>query len=361
VCRASIHDTLITIHDLYLNMKNRNYNVAVVGATGAVGSEMVKVLDERNFPVEKLIPVASENSVGQWVTFKGKEEPIRVLDKNVFEGADIALFSAGNAISREYAQAAAKAGAVVIDNSSAFRMEKDIPLVVPEVNPEKIADYKNRGIIANPNCSTIQLVIVLGPLHRRYGIKRVVVSTYQSTSGAGIEAMEELSKQTVALLSQGEVKCDVFPHRIAFNCIPHIDSFLDDGSTKEEAKVVFETKKILGDESVLVTATAVRVPVFYGHSEAVNVEFKSPVTADEARRLLEGAPGVKILDNPSNNVYPMAIDATGRDDVYVGRIRQDKTVASGLDMWIVADNLRKGAALNAVQIAEVLISKYLNS
>ncbi len=335
-------------------MSAKKYTVAVVGATGAVGGEMVKILDERNFPVSRLVPLASEDSIGKFVDFRGKDEPIQVLKKESFKGVDIALFSAGNAVSREYAPIAAKAGAVVIDNSSAFRMEKDIPLVVPEVNPERVADYKNRGIIANPNCSTIQLVVVLAPLHKRFGIKRVVVSTYQSTSGAGIEAMEELSKQTVALFSAGEIKTEIFPHRIAFNCIPHIDSFLDDGSTKEEAKVVFETKKILGDETVLVTATAVRVPVFYSHSEAVNIEFKSTVTAKEARDILKNAPGVVVADDPSKNVYPMAISAAGKDEVLVGRIREDKTVPHGLDLFIVADNLRKGAALNAVQIAEVL-------
>jgi aspartate-semialdehyde dehydrogenase len=342
-------------------MTVKSFNVAVVGATGAVGTEMIRVLEERKFPVAELIPLASEDSVGKFVTFKDEELPVSVLDNDSFKNVHIALFSAGNAISLEYAPIAAKAGAVVIDNSSAFRMEPDIPLVVPEVNPERIADYKNRGIIANPNCSTIQLVVVLNPLHKRYGIRRVVVSTYQSTSGAGIEAMEELSKQTVALFSQREVKVEVFPHRIAFNCIPHIDSFLENGLTKEEVKLILETKKIMGDESILVTATAVRVPVFYGHSESVNVELKSAVTADQARELLKGALGVKLLDDPANNVYPMAISATGTDDVFVGRIREDKTVPHGLDLWIVADNLRKGAALNAVQIAEILASKHLNS
>lgn len=342
-------------------MTVKTFNVAVVGATGAVGGEMIKVLEERKFPLGSLIPLASEDSLGKFITFKDEEIPVRVLDRDSFRNVHIALFSAGNAISREYAPVAAKAGAVVIDNSSAFRMEPDIPLVVPEVNPERIADYRKRGIIANPNCSTIQLVVVLNPLHRRYGIKRVVVSTYQSTSGAGIEAMEELSRQTVALFSQGEVKAEVFPHRIAFNCIPHIDSFLESGFTKEEAKVIFETKKIMGDDSILVTATAVRVPVFYSHSESVNIELKNAVSAEQARELLKGSPGVKLLDDPANNVYPMAISATGTDDVFVGRIREDKTVPHGLDLWIVADNLRKGAALNAVQIAEILASKHLNS
>jgi aspartate-semialdehyde dehydrogenase len=335
-------------------MGDKKYNVAVVGATGAVGGEMVKILEERKFPVAKLTPLASEDSIGKCVEFKGKEVPVSAVAPNAFDGVHIALFSAGQAVSCEYAPIAAKAGAVVIDNSSAFRMDDDIPLVVPEVNAEKVALYKNRGIIANPNCSKIQLVCVLAPLHRRYGIKRVVVSTYQSTSGAGLEAMEELCQQTMALLSMGEIKTEVFPHRIAFNCIPHIDSFLQDGTTKEETKVVRETKKILGDESVLLTATAVRVPVFYSHAEAVNIEFRSAVTAEEARRLLKATPGVAIVDDPSKNLYPMAISAAGKDEVFVGRIREDKTVPHGLDLWIVSDNLRKGAALNAVQIAEEL-------
>jgi len=342
-------------------MTDKKYNIAVVGATGAVGGEIVKILEERSFSVGKLVPLASEDSVGQWISFKGVDEPIRVLSEDSFEDIDIALFSAGNEMSRRYAPIAVRAGAVVIDNSSAFRMDPDIPLVVPEVNAEKIGEYKNRGIIANPNCSTIQLVVILHPLHKRYGIRRVVVSTYQSTSGAGIEAMEELSRQTVALFSQGEIKTEVFPHRIAFNCIPHIDKFLDDGFTKEEAKVIGETKKILGDDQVLVTATAVRVPVFYGHSEAVNIEFALPVTAEEARDILRESPGVTVVDDPANNLYPMAISAAGQDDVFVGRIREDHSVAHGLDLWIVADNLRKGAALNAVQIAEILVKDYLSS
>lgn len=342
-------------------MNVKNFNVAVVGATGVVGTAMIEILEERKFPVGKLVPLASENSLGKTVEFLGRELPVEVLSKDSFSGVDIALFSAGNAVSREFAPIAAKAGAVVIDNSSAFRMEPDVPLVVPEVNPERIADYKNRGIIANPNCSTIQLVVVLKPLHDSFGVKRVVVATYQSTSGAGTEAMEELSRQTVALFSQGDVKTEVFPHRIAFNCIPHIDKFLEDGRTREEAKVIFETRKILGDESVRVTATAVRVPVFYSHSEAVNIEFKSPVTPKDAREVLKGAAGIEIMDEPAKNVYPTAISSVGKDQVFVGRIRKDDSVENGLDMWIVADNLRKGAALNAIQIAEVLVKKHLNS
>ena len=344
------------------NMKNsKTYNVAVVGASGAVGSEMIKILEERQFPIAKLVPVASEKSMGNYVFFKEKDEPIQVLSPDVFEGVDIALFSAGNAISREFAPIAAKKGAVVIDNSSAFRMDDDVPLVVPEVNPKDIALYNNRGVIANPNCSTIQLVVVLHPLHQKYGIKRVVVSTYQSTSGAGAKAMEELSSQSAALFSSKEVKCEVFKHRIAFNLIPHIDKFLDDGFTKEEAKFVNETKKIMGDASIRVNATAVRVPVFYSHSESVNVELAKNAPLNEVRVILDKSPGIKVLDDPKKDLYPMPASACGQDDVFVGRIREDNTVKHGLNLWIVADNLRKGAALNAIQIAEILIKEHLSS
>ena len=342
-------------------MNQEKYNIAVVGATGAVGGEMINILEERNFPVAQLIPIASEDSVGKWITYQDRNQAVRPLSPDVFDDVHVALFSAGNEVSRKYAPIAVQKGAVVIDNSSAFRMEADVPLVVPEVNPEKISEYKNRGIIANPNCSTIQLVVILNPLHKKFGVRRVVVSTYQSTSGAGIEAMEELSSQTVALFSQGEIKCEVFPYRIAFNCIPHIDVFLENGFTKEENKLICETKKILGDESVLVTATAVRVPVFYSHSESVNIECKTSVSAQDARDLLSNAPGVKVVDDPAKELYPMAISATGQDEVFVGRIREDKTVPHGLDLWIVADNLRKGAALNAIQIAEILVREHLNA
>lgn len=340
-------------------MNKKTYNVAVVGATGAVGVEMIKILEERNFPVDRLIPLASERSLGQDVNFAGCNQPIEVLEPESFRGVDIALFSAGGSVSLEYAPVAARAGAVVIDNTSAFRMEPDVPLVVPEVNPEDIAAFTNRRIIANPNCSTIQLVVALAPLHHISRIKRVVVSTYQSVSGAGTKAIEELSKQSVALFSQRECEIETFPHRIAFNCIPHIDIFLEDGFTKEEAKIVNETKKIIGDPSIRIAATAVRVPVFCGHSESVNVEFEDPIDPDEARDVLRGIPGVEVVDDPNLCRYPMPIDATGKDYVYVGRIRRDETVEHGLALWIVADNLRKGAALNAVQIAELLIKKYL--
>ncbi|HOJ51898.1 MAG TPA: aspartate-semialdehyde dehydrogenase [Syntrophales bacterium] len=335
------------------------YNVAVVGATGAVGNEMVKILEERDFPVNRLKLLASERSLGKSLEYKGESIPVEVLDEESFQGVDIGLFSAGGSVSQKYAPIAAQAGCVVIDNTSAFRLEPDIPLVVPEVNPEEIAHYKNRGIIANPNCSTIQMVVVLKPIYDAVGIVRVVVSTYQAVSGTGKKAIEELAEQTRALLSFGEVKPKVYPHQIAFNCLPHIDVFLENGYTKEEMKMVNETKKIMKDPSIAVSATTVRVPVFYGHSESVNVETKEKITASEVRALLEKAPGVCVVDNPAANEYPLAIYAAGRDETFVGRIREDLSIERGINMWIVADNIRKGAALNAVQIAEILIQKYL--
>lgn len=340
-------------------MGPKKFTVAVVGATGVVGAEMLKVLGERKFPVAKIVPLASEKSLGMKCEFDGEEIPVQALDENSFRGVDIALFSAGGDISKKYAPIAVESGAVVIDNTSAFRMERDVPLVVPEVNPGAIKNFKKRGIIANPNCSTIQMVIVLAPLHAQARIKRVVVATYQSVSGAGKEAMEELSAQSVALFSSKECRTSVFPHRIAFNCIPHIDVFLGDGSTKEEEKMVRETKKIMGDDSIGVVATTVRVPVFFGHSEAVNIEFASPMLPATAREILEKSPGVSVIDDPKHHKYPMAINSVGKDDVFVGRIRRDETVAHGLSMWIVADNIRKGAALNAVQIAEILAREHL--
>jgi aspartate-semialdehyde dehydrogenase len=342
------------------NMSNKKFCVAIVGATGAVGSEMIKVLEERNFPVGRLVALASENSLGSTVMFNGKEIDVDVLGVNSFEGVDIALFSAGGELSKEFASAATAAGAVVIDNTSAFRMDDQVPLVVPEVNAAAIAGYDKKGIIANPNCSTIQLVVAIAPLHRRAGIKRVVVDTYQSVSGAGIAAMEELSKQTAALFAQQESKSEVFPHQIAFNCIPHIGKFLEDGSTEEEAKLVNETPKIMGDPTIRVVSTSVRVPVFCSHSEAVHLELEEPLDVDEAKEILSGSPGVEVLDAPNMCRYPLALDATGRDAVFVGRIRKDATVENGLSMWVVADNLRKGAALNAVQIAEILAKEYIS-
>ncbi len=338
---------------------DEGYNIAVVGATGAVGGEMIALLEERKFPVKNLIPLASENSIGKDVEYLGEDIPTEVLNEKSFYDVDIALFSAGGDISKKYAPIAVDAGAVVIDNTSAFRMEEDIPLVVPEVNAAAISDFKTRRIIANPNCSTIQLVVVLDPLHRYAGIRRAVVSTYQSVSGAGLKAIEELSKQSVDLFSEGECKVENFPHRIAFNCIPHIGTFNDDASTDEEMKLIRETKKILGDDNVKVAATAVRVPVFCGHSESVNLEFEDPIDPDRAREILMESNGIVVMDETNLCRYPMPIEAVGKDEVYVGRIRKDDTVENGLAMWIVADNLRKGAALNAVQIAEILVKEYL--
>ncbi len=336
----------------------KEYVVAVVGATGAVGQEMIRVLEQRNFPVKKLVPLASSRSAGKRVKFKGEEWIVEELKPESFEGVDIALFSAGGERSKQFAPEAVKRGAVVIDNSSAFRMEPDVPLVVPEVNPEDVDWHK--GIIANPNCSTIQMVVVLKPLHDLAKIKRVVVSTYQAVSGAGAQAIEELKEQTRAVLDGKPVPPPVkIPRQIAFNCVPHIDKFFPNGYTREELKMINETKKIMHDDSIKVSPTCVRVPVFVGHSESVNVEFERPITVDEAKEALERAPGVTVMDDFENLVYPTPIDVAGKDDVLVGRIRKDDTIENGLNLWIVGDNLRKGAALNAVQIAELLIEKGL--
>ena len=340
-------------------MKKEKYNVAVVGATGLVGEQMRDVLEEREFPVGELRLLASERSAGQVLEFRGQQHCVHLLKEDSFKDIDIGLFSAGGGVSAKFAPLAVAAGAVVVDNTGCFRMEPDVPLVVPEVNPQEIANYKNRGIVANPNCSTIQMVVALKPLHDAARIKRVVVSTYQSVSGAGRKAMEELSQQVAALFNGKELEIERFPHQIAFNCIPHIDVFTEGGYTKEELKMINETRKILGEPSLPVTATTVRVPVFCSHSESVNVETVVKLSAAEARKILREAPGVIVADEPENNVYPLAIDATGKDATYVGRIRDDNSVANGLNLWIVADNLRKGAALNAVQIAEILIRDYL--
>lgn len=333
--------------------------VAVVGATGLVGEEMIRVLEERKFPVAKLVPLASERSAGKSVSFNGKTVDVQTLNANSFAGVDVALFSAGGDVSKEYGPIAAAAGAVVIDNSSVFRMASDVPLVVPEVNPQALDKLPARRIIANPNCSTIQMVVVLKPLHDVAKIKRVVVSTYQSVSGAGKEAIDELTAGTRALFSGEDVEPQVFPHRIAFNCVPQIDAFLPDGYTKEEQKMIQETTKILGDDSIKVTATTVRVPVYYGHSESVNIETEKPLSAETAREFLERAPGVVVVDDPAELVYPLASECAGTDAVYVGRLRNDLTVKHGLNCWIVADNIRKGAATNAVQIAELLLQRKL--
>jgi aspartate-semialdehyde dehydrogenase len=335
----------------------KQYRVAIVGATGAVGSEMRSVLAEGRFPISDLIPLASERSTGLVLEYGGHCVDCRVLAEDSFEGVDLALFSAGAAISRRFAPLAVKAGCVVIDNSSAWRMEPDVPLVVPEVNPDDVEAH--RGIIANPNCSTIQMVAALKPLHDEAHIKRIVVATYQAVSGTGGNAVTELIRQSDEILEGEKPMIEVYPYQIAFNCLPHIDSFLEDGSTKEEQKMVDETKKIMGDHSIAVAATCVRVPVYNAHSEAVNVEFERPLSPERARELLSAAPGIELVDDPANLLYPMPITASGKDPVYVGRVRRDPTIAHGLNLWIVADNLRKGAALNAVQIAELLAERDL--
>lgn len=333
--------------------KKSGYVVAIVGATGAVGTEMIEVLEERKFPVSRLVPLASTRSAGGMVTFEGNEVPIEVLTKDSFAGVDIALFSAGADLSREFSPIAVKAGAVVIDNSAAWRMTPEVPLVVPEVNAHDIPGHK--GIIANPNCSTIQMVVALKPLHDAVRIKRIVVTTFQSVSGTGKDAMDELMEQCQDLLSFKQTDPKVYPYQIAFNCLPQIDEFLPSGYTKEEMKMVDETRKIMGDQSIHVTATTVRVPVYVGHSEAINIETERKLSVNEARAILSTAPGVLLYDDPAHKIYPMPLEVAGKDEVYVGRIREDESISNGLNLWVVADNLRKGAALNAVQIAEHLI------
>lgn len=335
-----------------LGQKNK-YVVAVVGATGAVGNEMVKTLAQRKFPIERLRLFASERSEGKTMVFMNGEVRVEILSEKSFDGIDIALFSAGAERSKIWAPTAARAGCVVIDNSSQWRMDPEVPLVVPEVNPHDLKWHK--GIIANPNCSTIQMVVVLKPIHDAARIKRVVVTTFQSVSGTGQKAMDELLQQTTDLLNFREVKCNVYPYQIAFNVLPQIDKFLENGYTKEEMKMVNETKKILGDESVRLTATTVRVPVFRCHSESLNIETEKKLSPNEVRAILSAAPGVIVYDAPGKNIYPLPIEVAGKDETYVGRIREDETLENGVNMWIVADNLRKGAALNAVQIAEKLI------
>ena len=333
--------------------KKEKYVVAVVGATGAVGNEMIKTLETRKFPIEKLRLFASERSVGKVLEFMDTEIKVEAINEDSFEGIDIALFSAGAERSRIWAPVAAKSGCVVVDNSSQWRMDPEIPLVVPEVNPHDLKRHK--GIIANPNCSTIQMVVVLKPIHDAAKIKRVVVTTFQSVSGTGQKAIDELLRQTTDLLNFKDVQCNVYPHQIAFNVLPHIDKFLENGYTKEEMKMVNETQKIMGDNSIRLTATTVRVPVFRCHSESLNIETEKKLTPNEVRAVLSAAPGVIVYDAPDKNIYPLPIDAAGKDETYVGRIREDDTIENGINLWIVADNLRKGAALNAVQIAEKLI------
>ncbi len=341
-------------------MRKEGYNVAIAGATGAVGGAMLDVLARRDFPIKELRLLASERSIGKVLQFKGKDIKVQLLDDNAFEGIDKALFSAGAQRSLDFAPAAARAGAVVVDNSSAFRMDPKIPLVVPEVNPQAINDYKDQGIIANPNCSTIQMLVALKPILDKVGIKRIVVSTYQAVSGTGNPAIDELRAQVKSYAAGERLEAEVYPHQIAFNCLPHIDSFLDNGYTKEEMKMVNETRKIFEDNSIGVTATTVRVPVVYGHSEAVNIETKGKITAQEVKDLMKTAAGVKLVDNPANNEYPLALDCEGKFETLVGRIREDESIENGINMWIVSDNILKGAALNAVQIAEVLIKEHIS-
>jgi aspartate-semialdehyde dehydrogenase len=334
------------------------YKVAIAGATGNVGREMLNILAERAFPVREVVALASQRSIGQEVSFGDKTLKVKVLDHYDFSDTDICLMSAGGSISKEWSPKIGAEGCVVIDNSSAWRYDQDVPLVVPEVNAEAVRGFSKRNIIANPNCSTAQLVVALKPLHDRFGIKRVVVSTYQSVSGAGKDGMDELFDQSRAIFSAKDVTTKKFTKRIAFNVIPHIDVFMEDGYTKEEWKMMAETKKIL-DPKILLTATCVRVPVFIGHSEAVNVEFEKPVTAEEAREILRAAPGCLVIDKRENGGYITPHEAAGEDATYISRIREDATVENGLNFWCVSDNLRKGAALNAIQIAECLINRGL--
>lgn len=339
---------------------NRKFNVAVVGATGAVGETMLSILEERDFPVGKVHAVASSRSAGEVIRFKDQDLIVEDLQTFDFKGIQIGLFSPGASVSAVYAPLAAAAGCVVIDNTSQFRYDDDIPLVVPEVNPHAVALYKNRGIIANPNCSTIQMLVALKPIHDAVGIERINVCTYQSVSGTGKEGISELELQTSALLNGKKIECNTYPKQIAFNVLPQIDTFQDNGYTKEEMKMVWETRKILEDNSIQVNPTAVRVPVFYGHSEAVHIETRAKITAEQARKLLQSAPGVVVLDEHKNGGYPTAVtEGSGTDPVFVGRIREDISHPRGLNLWVVSDNVRKGAALNSVQIGEILVKDYL--
>ena len=339
---------------------SKTYDVAVVGATGAVGRTMLDILAERKFPVGRVHALASERSAGKSISFNGHRLIVQNLAEFDFSNTKIGLFSAGSSISRVYAPKAVDAGCVVIDNTSQFRYDDDIPLIVPEVNPEAVGAYTSRGIIANPNCSTIQMVVAVKPVYDEAGIERINVCTYQAVSGSGQSAIEELRTQTAALLNGEKVENSVYPKRIAFNALPHIDVFQDNGYTKEEMKLVWETRKIMGDESIRVNATNVRIPVFYGHSEAVHLETRRKIGIERVRELLQNAPGVEVMDDPAHAGYPTAAtEAAHRDAVFVGRLRNDISHDRGLNMWIVADNVRKGAALNSVQIAEYLIKSYM--
>ncbi|MGH7411878.1 MAG: aspartate-semialdehyde dehydrogenase, partial [Candidatus Methylomirabilis sp.] len=337
----------------------KQYAVAVVGATGAVGETMLRLLEERNFPVRRLKLLASERSEARVLSYKGEEIKVERLTHGSFHGTEIALFSAGATRSKEFAPAAAEAGAVVIDNSSAFRMEPDVPLVVPEINPDAMAGYKGRGIIANPNCTTIVMVMSLKPLHDYGQVTRVVASSYQAVSGAGKKGIEELRRQTLAWAKGEPMEVKAFPQQIAFNLFPHVDEFQPNGYTKEELKLVFETQKILGDESIRVSPTTVRVPVFTAHSVSMNVETTRKIGVQKARELLSKMPGLQVIDEPEHGLYPMPILAAGKDDCFVGRIREDLSNDHALNLWVVGDQLRKGAALNAIQIAELLVDRYL--
>ena len=335
-------------------MKDK-YNVAIVGATGAVGREMMDILEERNFPLGELRLLASKRSAGKEIDFNGNKLTIQKLDHDSFKGIDIALFSAGSSRTKEFADSAVKAGAVVIDNSSAYRLDPDVPLIIPEINPDAVNDHKKKGIIANPNCTTAVTIMALKPLHDIGKIRRVIATSFQAVSGAGAGGLRELEQQTRAWANSEESETETFPHQIAFNVIPQIDVFQENDYTKEEMKLHNETRKILDDESISLTATTVRVPVFRAHSVSVNIETTNKITASDARKALEDFPGVSVSDDPENAVYPMPLDAAGKDDCIVGRIREDFTVDNGLSFWVVGDQLRKGAALNAVQIAELLI------
>ena len=340
-------------------MRKDGYVVAVAGATGAVGEVMLQVLEERKFPVRAIRLLASERSVGKSLTFMGEPVRVELLSGEAFAGVDVALFSAGASRSKEFAPAAWKSGAVVVDNSSAFRMEPDVPLVVPEINAHAIAQYTKRGIIANPNCTTIVTLMAVAPLHRVSRVKRMVASSYQAVSGAGAKALEELKQQVRAWAAGETPVVAAFPYQIAFNILPHIDSFLENGYTKEEMKLVHESRKILEDQALLVSPTTVRVPVFTAHSVSVHVETEARIGVAKARELFGAFPGLKVLDDPERKQYPMPLFVAGQDDCYVGRIREDLAVVNGLNFWVVGDQLRKGAALNAVQIAEILVERYL--
>ncbi|MDM8560612.1 aspartate-semialdehyde dehydrogenase [Candidatus Parabeggiatoa sp. HSG14] len=339
---------------------SRLFDIAVVGATGAVGETMISILEERDFPVNNLYLLASSRSAGKQVKFKGKSLMVEDLEQFDFSKAQIGLFSAGASISAIYAPRAAEANCIVVDNTSHFRRDKDIPLVVPEVNAHAIAQYKSRHIIANPNCSTIQMLVALKPIYDAVGIERINVATYQAVSGTGKEAIEELAKQTAALLNGKPITTEVYPKQIAFNVLPHIDIFMENGYTKEEMKMVWETQKIFEDDSILVNPTTVRVPVFYGHSEAVHLETREKLTVEQTRDLLQCAPGIVLMDERQPGGYPTAVtESSGKDPVFVGRIREDISHPHGLNLWVVSDNIRKGAALNSIQIAEILIKDYI--